>query len=234
MPKIPQKLRPRGIGPFEITKKVTPLVYELDLPDEYKIENGFHVSLLERFHLPEDKSQILMRAVSSKSQSFLRLESMKDCSISWMVRLYLSARPSVCGWKAVDMGSLVPRYSISDCQKWLLKRLSLSEIIILGIPCSRKKLSKSYIRRYEVKHHSCCQIWRTCKKYYCVHIIRLIFYRWLSILVLFFVLLAKGGEPWMTLESFSLFIFVLNPSFGHEWHSILVPRYFVSVCYFFF
>jgi hypothetical protein len=42
-----KKLDARKIGPFEITKRIGPLAYRLDLPETLKIHNVFHIELLE-------------------------------------------------------------------------------------------------------------------------------------------------------------------------------------------
>ena len=41
---LPRKLWPKRFGPFEISRNISPLVYELDLPDEYRLENPFNIS----------------------------------------------------------------------------------------------------------------------------------------------------------------------------------------------
>ena len=45
----PRKLLPRWIGPFTVTKALTPVTYTLDLPDTMKIHPTFHVSLLRPY-----------------------------------------------------------------------------------------------------------------------------------------------------------------------------------------
>ena len=47
MRNLPAKLQRRFVGPFEIVDKISHLVYKLKLPDEWKIHNVFHVSLLK-------------------------------------------------------------------------------------------------------------------------------------------------------------------------------------------
>ena len=43
------KLNPRYIGPFEITKKIGTVAYELNLPDELSgVHNVFHISNLKK------------------------------------------------------------------------------------------------------------------------------------------------------------------------------------------
>ncbi|GJP49425.1 hypothetical protein CLOM_g8631, partial [Closterium sp. NIES-68] len=46
---LPTKLRPRFCGPFKIMKMVTPVTTQLRLPDDWRIHNKFHVSLLRPF-----------------------------------------------------------------------------------------------------------------------------------------------------------------------------------------
>ena len=52
------KLSPRFIGPYEILKRIGPVVYHLALPPKLaKLHNVFHVSMLRRYHY--DESHIL-------------------------------------------------------------------------------------------------------------------------------------------------------------------------------
>ena len=53
-PHIPQKFKARWIGPFRITKAVSPIVFGLDLPPGWQIHPIFHVSKLKHYiHLEE-------------------------------------------------------------------------------------------------------------------------------------------------------------------------------------
>ncbi|CAI7748035.1 unnamed protein product [Closterium sp. NIES-54] len=45
----PSKLRPRFCGPFKIIKMVTPVTVKLLLPDDWRIHDAFHVSLIRKF-----------------------------------------------------------------------------------------------------------------------------------------------------------------------------------------
>jgi hypothetical protein len=45
MPYEKKKLNQRREGPFTIIRKTSPVVYELKLPDRWKIHNKFHASL---------------------------------------------------------------------------------------------------------------------------------------------------------------------------------------------
>ena len=47
MRNLPAKLQRRFVGPFAIVDKISHLVYKLKLPDEWKIHDVFHVSLLK-------------------------------------------------------------------------------------------------------------------------------------------------------------------------------------------
>ena len=46
----PRKLTPRWIGPFKITRRISPVACELDLPPDWRMHNVFHVSLLKEQH----------------------------------------------------------------------------------------------------------------------------------------------------------------------------------------
>ena len=43
------KLAPKHYGPFPITNKISDIVYQLELPPQWKIHNMFHASLLTRY-----------------------------------------------------------------------------------------------------------------------------------------------------------------------------------------
>ncbi|XP_066450165.1 vomeronasal type-2 receptor 116-like [Eleutherodactylus coqui] len=50
--KVPSlKLAPRFVGPFPVTKAISPIAYELALPDTWRIHRVFHKSLLKRVYL---------------------------------------------------------------------------------------------------------------------------------------------------------------------------------------
>ena len=44
------KLLPKRYGPFKITKVISKVVYQLELPPQWKIHNMFHTSLLSPYH----------------------------------------------------------------------------------------------------------------------------------------------------------------------------------------
>ena len=44
-----RKLKKRFVGPFFVVRPVGPVAYELELPEQWKIHNVFHVSLLRPF-----------------------------------------------------------------------------------------------------------------------------------------------------------------------------------------
>ena len=52
-----KKLADQMMGPFIITKKVSPLAFELDLPSNMRCHPVFHVSLLEPYHENEFKDR---------------------------------------------------------------------------------------------------------------------------------------------------------------------------------
>jgi hypothetical protein len=48
------KLRPKRYGPFEITEAISPVAYQLNLPEQWKIHNVFHASLLTPYKETEE------------------------------------------------------------------------------------------------------------------------------------------------------------------------------------
>jgi hypothetical protein len=44
------KLAPKRHGPFQITKQILPVAYQLQLPNTWAIHDMFHASLLTRYH----------------------------------------------------------------------------------------------------------------------------------------------------------------------------------------
>ena len=56
------KLSPRFIGPFEVTERIGPVAYRLQLPSDLeKIHNVFHVSMLRRYR--SDPSHVLSHEI---------------------------------------------------------------------------------------------------------------------------------------------------------------------------
>jgi hypothetical protein len=52
-----RKLLPRFQGPFTVTKKVSPVAYTLQLPEDWKIHPTFHVSLLRKHNPGSEQCQ---------------------------------------------------------------------------------------------------------------------------------------------------------------------------------
>src|SRR6266446_5503855 len=50
LPHQKAKLTPRRLGPFRITKEISPVAYQLALPANWRIHNVFHASLLNPYH----------------------------------------------------------------------------------------------------------------------------------------------------------------------------------------
>ncbi len=50
LPHQKAKLTPKHLGPFKITKEISPVAYQLALPINWRIHNVFHASLLNLYH----------------------------------------------------------------------------------------------------------------------------------------------------------------------------------------
>ena len=48
-----KKIGPKREGPFEITKVIGPITYQLQLPKTWKIHNVFHATLLRQYNETE-------------------------------------------------------------------------------------------------------------------------------------------------------------------------------------
>ena len=46
---VPAKLQGSFVGPFLVVDRISHLVYKLKLPEQWKIHNAFHVSLLRHW-----------------------------------------------------------------------------------------------------------------------------------------------------------------------------------------
>jgi hypothetical protein len=57
------KLDTKRYGPFTITKVISPVVFQLDLPAQWKIHNVFHVSLLMPYKEMEEHGHNYMQPV---------------------------------------------------------------------------------------------------------------------------------------------------------------------------
>ena len=51
---LPSKLCRRWIGPYRVTRVISPVAYGLDLPPTWRIHPVFHVLNLKRFHRSEE------------------------------------------------------------------------------------------------------------------------------------------------------------------------------------
>ncbi|CAL9691326.1 unnamed protein product [Knipowitschia caucasica] len=67
LPTTENKLLAKWHGPYEVTKQVGKVTYELHMPDRKKKHQVFHVNLLKEFHVrPEPAQQLLVRAVQDE------------------------------------------------------------------------------------------------------------------------------------------------------------------------
>lgn len=78
-----KKLSPKFLGPFQITAKISDLVYELRLPKNLRIHNKFHVLSLEKYNIdtiPGRKQQPPPPIMTSRGD------------LEWEVRTILDSR----------------------------------------------------------------------------------------------------------------------------------------------
>ena len=54
-PDAANKLLPRYIDPFKISKVISPVAYQLDLPESMKCYPVFHVDRLQQYHESENE-----------------------------------------------------------------------------------------------------------------------------------------------------------------------------------
>ena len=89
-------MAPKFYGPYQITKKINQVVYELRLPDKSRIHNVFHVSCLKKMlgqHqtvqtiLPmlDDEGRIILepKAIIATRERRLRSRTLKEYLIRW-------------------------------------------------------------------------------------------------------------------------------------------------------
>jgi hypothetical protein len=61
------KLSSKYIGPFKIIRKISDVVYELELPSDMNIHSSFHISKLKKYNVSDDK--LFPNRVSDESVS---------------------------------------------------------------------------------------------------------------------------------------------------------------------
>lgn len=80
-----KKLNPRYVGPFQITRQITPVSFRLALPNHFRIAPTFHVSLLKPANGPNEEEE---EVTSDQSP----LPTMVDGEEAYQVRELLDSR----------------------------------------------------------------------------------------------------------------------------------------------
>jgi hypothetical protein len=118
-----KKLSPRFCGPFEITKRIGPVAYELKLPIDWKIHNVFYISLLRKYvsdptHVLSDLPNVAIEGellaeperILKVDTQYLRNRSFRRFLVKW--KDYREEQPS---WeREVDFRANYPNFVIVD------------------------------------------------------------------------------------------------------------------------
>ena len=67
-------MAPKFYGPYQITKKISPVAYELHLPDKSRIHNVFHVSCLKKMLGKHQMMQTLLPMLDDEGRVILEPE----------------------------------------------------------------------------------------------------------------------------------------------------------------
>ena len=79
---LPVKLRRRWIGPYPVTKVISPVAYGLDLPPDWSVHPVFHVSNLKRFH----RSREFERADQEESPPPIAVDGHEEYEVEAILR----------------------------------------------------------------------------------------------------------------------------------------------------
>ena len=111
------KFKQRFVGPYEITQKISPVAYRLDLPPSWQIHKVFHVSLLRPYYSdPEfERPQELWEPVIRESGPEYEVEAILDIRGSGRQREYLvqwkGRPPSGATWEPLE--------NLTNCKRLL-------------------------------------------------------------------------------------------------------------------
>jgi hypothetical protein len=92
-----KKLSPRFCSPFEITKRIGPVAYELKLPTDWKIHNVFHVSLLRNY--VSDPAHVLSDLPNAAIEGELLVEPERTLKVDTQHLRNRSFRRFLVKWK---------------------------------------------------------------------------------------------------------------------------------------
>ena len=69
------KLSPKFFGPYQIIRKISPVAYELKLPDKSRIHNVFHVSNLKKLLGQHETAETTLPSLGEEGKFMLELEA---------------------------------------------------------------------------------------------------------------------------------------------------------------
>ncbi|CAL1383912.1 unnamed protein product [Linum trigynum] len=95
-----QKLAARFFGPYEITHKVNPVAYRLQLPAGSRIHPVFHISLLKRYRGPADR--VTSTAPPATADGDLEVVPLKVLDTRWTKKGGRLVEEILVQWKHVE------------------------------------------------------------------------------------------------------------------------------------
>ena len=154
------KLAPKRLGPFKILNKVSEVVYQLELPPQWKIHNVFHTSLLTPYTEPDLNVQTYLKPPPDivEGEPEFEVERVlkarrvgKNKTLQYLIRWngYSQAHDSCEPAKQVHAPELVKQYQMNQKEDWRSSHQSSSAINYQAVSATLRRPSPlSHLRAY--------------------------------------------------------------------------------------